>query len=248
MMNRATCIVGLAVLTFSPCVMPEENWQELRAKAFPVSILVPGSHHGDEVRYSSGPGWYALVVSNGAAKLEPVTLKVRWVYDPVLDGEDKVKGPYSGKDVSFYPQSNAAILLKGNAFRVGEVQMASLIGESAGLAPKTYTLGNRRYSLRLNNDCGKNEISCRWVLSDGVSKQALHELYVQPTSENELDTDSTNTGVIWAGDLDGDDKLDLILDVSNHYNAVAQIRVFLSTAAKKGQLVGKAGWFSAVGC
>lgn len=236
------------MLTSSSWVMPEENRLELRNRASSVSVLLPGSHHGDEVRYSSGTGWYALVVPEGVAKLEPVTLKVRWVHDPVLDGDDKLKGPFSGKNVTFNPPFNAVILLKSSVLKAGEVRTALLVGENSGLMPKTYTLGNRQYSLRLNGGCVGNELPCSWVLSDGVSKQALHELYVGFSSENSFDTDSTNTGVIWAGDLDGDGKLDLILDVSNHYNSVADIRVFFSTAARKGQLVGKVGWFKAVGC
>ncbi len=222
--------------------------QALNEGELPISVLITGSHHGDEVRYSSGAGWYGLEVTNGLSKLVPATLEVRLVHDAVLDGEDKINGPFTGKSVTFSPQSGAVVYLKGGALRAGTVQMAALTGENSGIAPKTYVLGDVRYSLRLNQDCMKNDARCRWELSDGVSVQSLHELYIQSTPENAFDTDSTNTGVIWAGDLDGDKKLDLILDVSNHYNAVYQIRVFLSSLATNGQLVEKAGWFSAVGC
>jgi hypothetical protein len=54
----------------------------------------------------------------------------------------------------------------------------------------------------------------------------------------------------WAGDLDGDGKLDLILDQSGGGGRIA---LYLSSLAKKGELVGLAGTFeyfdpSASGC
>ena len=52
---------------------------------------------------------------------------------------------------------------------------------------------------------------------------------------------------MWAGDLDGDGKLDLLLNLSTHYNLDSH-RLFLSSMAKKGQLVGEAAVFDAVGC
>jgi hypothetical protein len=48
----------------------------------------------------------------------------------------------------------------------------------------------------------------------------------------------------WAGDLDGDDKLDLIMTFSSRYGEDAAATLFLSSLAKSGDLVGMAGAFS----
>jgi len=47
----------------------------------------------------------------------------------------------------------------------------------------------------------------------------------------------------WAGDLDGDDKLDLIVTITSRYGEEATVTLFLSSLAKPGDLVGMAGHF-----
>lgn len=59
--------------------------------------------------------------------------------------------------------------------------------------------------------------------------------------------DDCGWGIYWAGDLDGDGKLDLYLDLANHYN-VGQYRLFLSSPAEKGKLVKEVANFRFVGC
>jgi hypothetical protein len=60
------------------------------------------------------------------------------------------------------------------------------------------------------------------------------------------------TYLLWAGDLDGDGKLDLLVDLSGT-GITSSVTLFLSTLAKGGDLVGEAGRFnftdpSASGC
>jgi hypothetical protein len=50
----------------------------------------------------------------------------------------------------------------------------------------------------------------------------------------------------WAGDLDGDGKVDLLFE-DRGYNW-SSLRLFLSTAAKPGQIVGEVGQFYQTGC
>lgn len=241
--------IGVLLFALCACVMPTGHALDRSAGSGAVSVLSPGHYHGDEVRYASGPGWFALLVSGGRARLEPVDLKIRWVHDPLLDGDDKSKGPYTGKAVAAVPRTSAAVLLKGPMLRAGDVDVAAVLhGQQAGVSPKTYGLGKRQYALAMSEGCAGSSDPCAWVLSSGGVRQSLHELHVARTAENAFDTESGNTGVMFAGDLDRDGKLDLILDVSNHGNAVRQIRVYLSSAAMKGELVRLVGSFSAVGC
>jgi len=53
--------------------------------------------------------------------------------------------------------------------------------------------------------------------------------------------------LIWAGDLDGDGKLDLLVDITNHYNGSGSA-LFLSSKAKSGEIVGLAAKLETVGC
>lgn len=53
--------------------------------------------------------------------------------------------------------------------------------------------------------------------------------------------------ILWAGDLDLDNKLDIIVSPHYHYNVSYQA-LFLSSKAKKGEFFGKAAEFSRAGC
>jgi hypothetical protein len=53
--------------------------------------------------------------------------------------------------------------------------------------------------------------------------------------------------VHWAGDIDGDGRLDVLLDTTDHYN-VREMPLYLSSAAKHRALVGEAAPFTATGC
>jgi hypothetical protein len=53
--------------------------------------------------------------------------------------------------------------------------------------------------------------------------------------------------LLWAGDLDRDGKLDLLVTVSDHYNVAEQV-LFLSSAAGAGGLVGEVARLRTTGC
>ena len=51
----------------------------------------------------------------------------------------------------------------------------------------------------------------------------------------------------FAGDLDGDGKLDLLIDTTHHYN-LSEPTLFLSSQAKDGELVHNVASFRTTGC
>lgn len=211
-----------------------------------INVLPPGQYHESEVPHPDGSSWLALIVENDQSRLEPVRLRITQVYDPIVDNDEK--GPHTGKIVTTEPALNAMLLVQGAVLREGAVKSAAVAGSKTGLAEKTISFESSAYTLSVSSGCGQEKSPCQWILSQGGKTQMLHEIYVTNAEDNALDTDSPNTGIVWAGDLDGDQRLDLILDVSNHYNSVADLKVFLSSQAKQDQLVGEAGTFHAVGC
>jgi hypothetical protein len=82
-----------------------------------------------------------------------------------------------------------------------------------------------------------NETS-KLVLSEGSIRQTLYSVE---------SCDDCSWQIKWAGDLDGDGKLDFYIQLSPHYNA-AIMKVFLSSGAENGKLVKEAAEFTTTGC
>jgi hypothetical protein len=59
--------------------------------------------------------------------------------------------------------------------------------------------------------------------------------------------DDSDPALLWAGDLDGDGKLDMMFNLTEHYN-VSNIVLFLSSMAEPGKLVKQAATRRTVGC
>jgi len=53
--------------------------------------------------------------------------------------------------------------------------------------------------------------------------------------------------ILWLGDIDGDDKLDFLIDSSRHYNGT-YLQLFLSSFAKEDRIVELVAELASVGC
>jgi len=87
----------------------------------------------------------------------------------------------------------------------------------------------------------------RYVITDhkrGVESEGIkHRVVISSTSGGHKqvlfeDHGEHDPRILWAGDLDGDGKLDLLVEVPSHESAT-DVRLFLSTAAKGDDLVGQ---------
>ncbi len=81
---------------------------------------------------------------------------------------------------------------------------------------------------------------CALRLNHGAHVQELAELPVNRLHDS-------GAGLLWAGDLDRDGRLDLLLDLSEHYN-MSQPTLFLSSAATVGELVASVVRLVMTGC
>jgi hypothetical protein len=211
-------------------------------------ILFTDLFHGDEVKAKSGEHFLALVYSEDERRcvLQPVKIQVSAEYDAVVDAENE----RTGKRVSV-PGLEMSYLLRSERLTAGPVTCAR--PATADLLPiskpQQFTLGATKYVLHYR--CGsapdpEGFVDCALVLdANGVSQVlASFPALNENGGINSLDAEQY---VAFAGDLDHDGKLDLLANISSHYN-VWQPALFLSTAAKNGELVAKVAELVTTGC
>lgn len=199
-----------------------------------VEMIMTGEWHGDEVNARSGEQWLALV----DGELEAVKVRVELVHDPIIDDE----GEKSGKRVVVSGADEYTVLLRGLApTSVERPRRADLLAPAVGsgakaqliLARDAVTIETRRVPGAFAE--GSDEPVFEIVLSGGGVTQSIGRSSVEEVEP------------IWSGDVDGDGKLDLIIDTSDHYNVFAPA-LFLSTEASDGEIVGQIAAFVTSGC
>jgi hypothetical protein len=213
-----------------------------------VQVLETGGvFHGDEVKARNGERWLGLYVTKSGSQLVESILTVRRAVDEIVD---EVPGQMTGKTVSVNRSTEPVFLLKGahglqprsvtTIFWVtGETHYSLAEHQSVKLR-----LGKLEYQLKLvgerpSDAAGVLPPKPRLLLSLGKTTQTLRKL--------SHDNEDGGWELIWAGDLDGDGRLDLYANLPYHYN-VSQRKLFLSSHAQPGQLVREVGEFVTTGC
>ncbi|MCK5115535.1 MAG: VCBS repeat-containing protein [Candidatus Aegiribacteria sp.] len=213
-------------------------------------ILAPGSFHGSEASSRvNGEIWSGVFETGSGYELRLAEMIVEDAIDPYLDrGEertarliyaaDAVIDPYydweyqtdrwSSDDADrlmFFLRPADSVFFKGPLYPV--------MVDSPDIPPDTtIELGDSGLSLVATNE--------GLYLFDGSTSQRLSDVY--PNSHGEA------VSVVWVGDLDGDGKLDLVLDDQPHYAYWVFFRLFLSSEAEPGELVKEVAVFEAAGC
>ena len=215
----------------------------------PLHLLQTGRFHGYEVQATSGEKWMGLFVTPKGFEFLPTTIAVISVHDPILDGKKTEK---TGKQVMTDQKLDSIFLVKGSvALKPGTVKTvffgwAELIPHSSGSHPAL------SLSLDASQSYGVYGISLEETMKNGKKNYALSISQGVTGEKQKIQLfarccDMTYPRLLWAGDLDRDDKLDLLVDITNHYN-VSQPILFLSSLAKNGNLVEPVAEFRSVGC
>ena len=227
------------------CVMFGCNDQSMASPMEPeIQLLQVGAFHGDEVSAESGEVWLGLYSTPNGYTLIPSRITVETVYDPLVDNEQEK----TGKVVSVEEETRPLFLIKGLDLPKGEV-IETLSAEQTILTPgKSLDLGldgKNEYHLTAygEGDIGPNGFTSLENYSIELSKGQI--------SQELLAYDSTNGAIpslLWAGDLDGDGQLDLLINATPHYVVYSAPMLFLSSMAKDGNLVKKVAIFVAISC
>lgn len=197
------------------------------------SLLMAGEYHHGEAPEKPGRGWLALVAQGGVWRLEPAIVRATRIHDAVLDAE----GQKTGIRISAN-YSEAIALLRFPGLRAGKVDTPNwrfkdnprLISRHD--TPVTLSFKGEVYRI----EAGQSAIH----LGLGTQKTVLADL--APGGEDSEDTAS----LLWAGDLDGDGKLDLLFAYTGYNRGGACL--YLSSGAGEGALVRQLACHGGVGC
>jgi hypothetical protein len=203
-------------------------------------ILETGVFHGQDVDLAQPAAWVGIYCKEDTCVAQPTTLRSTRVPDPV--GDDAPESP-TATSIEVSTHDQPLFLVRGISasrrplptFFVGARSMVS--GDQFDVA----TAGTK-YALRVEGEkLEQNELpqGSRLILSNGSSRQVLFSV---PKNSND-----PHISVLWVGDLDGDGKPDLYLDASWHYNLAHKV-LWLSSLAKRGEMVGQAAVFETTGC
>lgn len=206
-----------------------------------VKLMWESSFHSESFLNQSGEKWFGLFRDGDKYNLRQTTLNVKRIKNPVL----------SDLEVSTSDSSRSVFLvrdiLKFNKTEIPTV-FADLDDDESDPTDTTIKPSETKldfngltYSLYVESPDNSESptVGSKLYLQVGEKKQVLR--YLKNGCNDCL------WSLIWAGDLDQDGKLDLLLDLTQHYN-VEDIVLFLSSKAEKGNLVKFVADFYNVGC
>lgn len=204
-------------------------------------LLLPGSFHGEEVTAKNGEKWIAV----SAREKRKVTLRVSAVKDLIVDEGNKK----TGKGVST-PGIQSIFLVK-DIPNVSAGKCIAVLSHERELwkkPPVKLSLGKRHYTIEVKLKIGTAKqgdtytpAHCDLVVSEGSSKETI----LSKDCVSELQSVEAPR-ILWAGDLDADGKLDLLIDGATETN-VSSVMLYTSSA-RKGKLLTKVAEFTTYGC
>ncbi|MGA9524875.1 MAG: hypothetical protein WBV82_25675, partial [Myxococcaceae bacterium] len=178
-----------------------------------AEFVVPGRHHGDEVAALDGDRFLALC----GGELRDVQIRVESFRDEIVDSPEE----RTGKEIT--APCAAIFLVRGvDRLEPDRIRTATLSVEKliqgpgiSGPAQVVLAMGDLRATVRFEAIAGQGY---RLVLDEGPRSSTLYET---------RQWDGGKWNVVWAGDLDRDGGLDLLITGSAHYNVTVH-RLLLS--------------------
>ena len=243
-------LIALLLLIPAICAFSEDSRQ--------VDLIHPGCFHRREVADHVEREWLALYFRRGSYELASRTVHVEPCRDMADTGDQR-----TGRQIVIDDGGAPLFLVRGLALAGAEpvvVVAASQPGKSRDTAlagyGSTYVQPGGGLSLRL----GQSEYQLKATGKYDPTRPAADAIVVEyrltlsgPGGQSQdlpVPTRFAGDGapsLVWAGDLDRDGKLDLYMDLTNHYN-VRDYALLLSSQAAPRQLVKLVASRRYVGC
>lgn len=209
-------------------------------------ILTTGSFHADEVQNTDAKkNWMGIFKSDSGYYLAAANIQLERTNDAVVD-ED---GEKTGWEVKTDHPDSVILLIGGLDFlRERPVPEVSLSRDQLQPGDSlAFQFSGVSYVLHATGDK---------TSSNGESQVENYKLYLSAIKEGHRTTelltaqpnfDDNMIKILFAGDIDGDGQLDLLIDTSWHYNVTAPT-LYLSKPSETGHLLKVTGKHSSVGC
>ncbi len=199
-------------------------------------LLVTGSFLSDVTSAVTGDEYYGLFRLGVSYEVKKVVVHVARCHDPVVDKE----GEETGQQVSISSKLGQPIFLVTGVANIKEGPVKTVFDGVCPLIPLAPDIGmGGAQGVHLGGEGGPE------LVATGKEGQFTsikdYRLYYQKQELLRHDgfTNNCIPELLWAGDLDGDGKLDLFLDM-NVYESLREWTLFLSSTAEKGQFLKKA--------
>lgn len=219
-----------------------------------VQILTAGLHHGEDVTAESGPDWWGIFPEGDGFTLQSAPVTITQEFDVVVDEE----GEATGKRVKVPQEAEPVLLVRGiKGLAAGSLNSVRLDSSQPFLYPGQFLW------LRFTNEGRQSQAAS--IVAQGESTTIEYdtpvftnyrlllrvrknqEVHVQEFVAVEPFWTGSAPRIVWAGDLDRDGMVDILLDVPEHESNTHYV-LYLSGAAKEGELVGKVAEWMTTGC
>ena len=224
-LSSAFLVLGVEFLSMTGLTHAETREED-------AGLFMPGQYRDIDVSLNLGGRWLALAPVEGLWHLVPTKVVTQLVHDPVLDSE----GEKTGIQISA-KEPNALALLKISRLRPGKVDTPNMRfhGNPRDITPsKGVTIPYKGVAHQVIVVRGK------LFLVRGLKRSKLDWLRLTRDF-------SERARLLWAGDLDGDGKLDLLVDYYERSD-YAGACLFLSSSAEDGALLGRVVCHGDGGC
>jgi hypothetical protein len=214
-----------------------------------VEILTTGNFHEDEVNQKTNEKkWFGLFKTLNGYKLSETKLMTKRVNDPIVDENENDK---TGWEVNTTINDTCLILIEKLPY-LTEREIATIkIPETIYIGEKfNFSFSGINYTLFATGEKKKEDENSDsfavsnyklYLTANKNGKEQTELIVAQSNFEDKM------IQIIFAGDIDGDNKVDLIIDTSNHYN-VSRLTIYLSKPAEHGKIIKPIGMFTSVGC
>jgi hypothetical protein len=211
----------------------------------PMKILTTGTFHEEEIwKGAEKEAWIGLFKAGEGYYLAPASVQAKKVFDPLVDEDESEK---TGWQVTTSNPDSTILLMEAQVCkRTGNVQALPLAKDvlyPGDSLPFSY--GGENYVLFATGETGKETLDVKnyklYLSCVTKNKEKTTLLVGQPSFDDRM------IQLLFLGDIDGDNKPDLLIDTSPHYN-MQKPTLYLSGAAGRDEIIKPVAAHRFVGC